>query len=139
KFARSFENYLMEGSAPSEALRSIFQRFRAWLVSIYRAIRGQLPPVNPQLREVFDRMLATQEQIEKNSALREYEVKSAEELGLAPEEYAEYSRSVEAARNAAQVELQKQYMGEARRWFKGWIEPVFNALKAEIREQLKAR
>jgi hypothetical protein len=72
-FARGFESYLSEGKAPSVELAGLFSRFRSWLMSVYRtlllqskssdlgkALNAQL---SPEVRAVFDRMLATEDEI----------------------------------------------------------------------------
>jgi hypothetical protein len=66
QFAEGFEKYLFEGKAPTIELQGMFQRFSAWLKNVYRAIRniGQSGvDLNPEVRAVFDRMLATEEAI----------------------------------------------------------------------------
>jgi hypothetical protein len=40
KFAQSFEQYLMEGKAPSNALLGAFRRFKQWLTNIYKSVGG---------------------------------------------------------------------------------------------------
>jgi hypothetical protein len=57
RFARAFEQYMMDGQAPSPALAEVFARFREWLVSIYRTVTRLGQPVTPEIRGVFDRML----------------------------------------------------------------------------------
>ncbi|MDT3669530.1 MAG: hypothetical protein ROZ37_04245 [Aromatoleum sp.] len=64
KFARGFESFLMEGKAPSIDLQSLFQRFRAWLTSVYRSLKGLNVELTPEVRSVLDRMLATDSAIE---------------------------------------------------------------------------
>lgn len=64
QFARGFEAYLREGKAPSLALRDVFARFRSWLVSVYRSMRGLDVELNDDIRGVMDRLLATDAQIE---------------------------------------------------------------------------
>lgn len=69
KYAESFEQYLFEGKAPSAELEETFQTFRAWLSYVYTSIKnflsesGQNADLNDEIRSVFDRMLATEEQI----------------------------------------------------------------------------
>lgn len=69
KYAESFEQYLFEGKAPSVELEETFQTFRAWLSHVYTSIKnflsesGQNADLNDEIRSVFDRMLATEEQI----------------------------------------------------------------------------
>ncbi len=62
-FARGFEAYLREGEAPSIELAQVFHKFRKWLVSIYKDIKGLNVQINDDVRNVFDRMLATDEQL----------------------------------------------------------------------------
>ncbi len=59
KLARSFERYLMEGVAPSRALESVFVKFKNWLTSIYQTVARLRAPITDDIRQVFDRMLAT--------------------------------------------------------------------------------
>ena len=63
KWARSFEAYLMEGKAPSLELASAFSRFKSWLTRIYKTVAGLDVKVSDEIREVMDRMLATESQI----------------------------------------------------------------------------
>ena len=71
KFARGFEAYLREGKAPSIELRTAFARFFTWLTRIYKDVLQLNVKLNNEVREVFDRMLATQEAIDaqKNNPL----------------------------------------------------------------------
>lgn len=63
QFARGFEAYLREGEAPSIELAQVFHKFRKWLVSIYKDIKGLNVQLSDDVRNVFDRMLATDEQL----------------------------------------------------------------------------
>jgi hypothetical protein len=65
QFARGVEAYLMEGRAPSEALRGAFQRFKAWLIGIYRTMAGLRVSLDPDIRGVFDRLIASDEEIKR--------------------------------------------------------------------------
>lgn len=64
QFARGFEQYLLDGKAPSLGLRAMFSRFRDWLASVYRSMRGLDVEISPEVRAVLDRMLATDAEIE---------------------------------------------------------------------------
>lgn len=68
KWARGFEAYVREGNAPSRDLKAVFRRFRRWLVGIYQNLLdlGEIPPES--IRNVMDRMLATQEEIDAYTA-----------------------------------------------------------------------
>lgn len=58
KYARGFENYVMEGRAPSQGLARVFEQFRQWLVRIYTDASRLKAPINDDIRAVFDRMLS---------------------------------------------------------------------------------
>lgn len=65
RFARGFEAYLMEGKAPSLELRSLFATFRSWLLSVYQSLTRLNVTLTDEVRSVFDRMLATDSEIEE--------------------------------------------------------------------------
>jgi hypothetical protein len=60
RFARGFEQYVREGVAPSPGLAGVFQKFRSWLVQIYQTLKGLGHPINEDIRQVFDRLLAVE-------------------------------------------------------------------------------
>lgn len=59
KFARGFERYLMEGTAPSQELAGVFAKFKAWLTQIYQTVTRLKAPITDDIRDVFDRLLST--------------------------------------------------------------------------------
>lgn len=64
RFARSFERYMRDGKAPSAKLADIFQKFKEWLTAIYKSITAKSPlniKISPELRQVFDNLLAKKE------------------------------------------------------------------------------
>lgn len=65
KLARAWETYLREGRAPSSVLEEAFARFRQWLTKIYRELSMLNVELNDEVRGVFDRILATDAEIEE--------------------------------------------------------------------------
>lgn len=67
KWAESFEQYLLEGKAPNAELQPLFRRFRSWMINVYKSLtqfmRGRDLKVNDEIRQVFDRLIATDEAI----------------------------------------------------------------------------
>ena len=63
QFARGFEQYLREGEAPSTALEKVFKAFKDWLTKIYKSAEELQVETSPEVRAVYDRLLATDEQI----------------------------------------------------------------------------
>ena len=96
--AESFERYLFEGKAPSIELQRIFQTFQAWLMQAYKSIQRfvennpEAGKLNNEIRQVFDRMLATSEQIQLAQQGRSMMplFSSADMAGMTEEEFAAY-------------------------------------------------
>jgi len=66
-FARGFEKYLREGKAPTPELQSLFDKFKNWLLEIYKSL-AESPidvPLNDAMRAVYGRML-TPEQVKQD-------------------------------------------------------------------------
>lgn len=117
KTAESFERYLFEGKAPSIELQSYFQQFRAWLVNVYKSITdflnrnpaaGQL---SDEVRAVFDRMLASTEEIQLAEQARSmmplFRTKAdADNIGMAEEEFRAYQQQEAQATLDAIQDLQ---------------------------------
>lgn len=71
KFARTYEQYLMEGKAPTKELVSVFRQFMRWLKGIYRALTA-VPgsEISPEVREMFDAIFVAYEQTQEAQARR---------------------------------------------------------------------
>ncbi len=116
KFAEAFEQYLYEGKAPSEKLRRVFARFRTWLVRIYKGVFRR-EDLSDEMRGVFDRLLATDEEIERAQNRNPPTSPDAAELfGIKPEEMPDYLQeqadAVSHARQASDVAVLKEQQRE---------------------------
>lgn len=61
QFARGFEVYVMEGKAPTEALRRTFRKLAKWLIQVYAQVRGNLNvKLDADMRKIYDRLLSTE-------------------------------------------------------------------------------
>jgi hypothetical protein len=75
-FAEGFEKYALEGKAPSLELQGVFNRFRAWMLGVYKSLKDFVAAnpgtakLNDEIRSVMDRMLASDEQIKEAEAAR---------------------------------------------------------------------
>lgn len=114
-FARTGERYFREGKAPSAELRGAFKQFRKWLMGVYQQVKDLLvfgpAPINPEIREIMDRMIATEEAIEANATAP----MSQEDLGMTDAEYSAYVESVSGARDEAHDILLERMMKAIRR------------------------
>lgn len=105
QFARGFEAYLFEGKAPNIELQGIFQRFRAWMLQVYKSLQNLNVEITDEVRGVMDRMLATTEQIQLAEAGRSMMplFTSPEQAGMTTDEFAAYQAlGVDATQDAIQ-------------------------------------
>lgn len=65
--ADAFLSYLKTGKAPSPDLAPAFGRYKVFLTWLYDRAKRILPKITPEVAAVFDRMMATQEQVEAMS------------------------------------------------------------------------
>lgn len=116
-WARSGERYFMEGKAPSSALVRLFESFRAWLIGIYKVVDRLRAPITPEIREVFDRLIATDEEIaaaQERQALGQL-FKDAATIGMSEAEFSAYQQQVDDARAGAHASLIDKTMRAVRR------------------------
>lgn len=114
KFARGFERYMREGKAPSIKLMRIFHSFMNWLKSVYSSVEQLNVKLTPEVREVMDRMLATDQEIRTAKAA----------LGLAntyftreqfpgtDEEWHEWEAKIKDEDDFSKARLTAQVLGE---------------------------
>ena len=107
KWARGFEAYLYEGKAPSEELRGVFRRFRSWLKQVYQSLKNLNVELTDEVRSVFDRMFAGDEQIQQTQYINGMTpmFEDAAQAGMDDADYAQYQHNAERATAEAQDEL----------------------------------
>lgn len=132
-WARTFEAYLREGKAPSIELRGAFQRFKSWLARIYRSLLsiGETK-LNDEARQIFDAILATEEDITANREAERMEM-STTYSGLMDEQTVEkYGEAARAARGEAEEKaLQVHTEQIAREHQREWRDARRQARKEE--------
>ena len=106
--ARGFEQYLWEGKSPAKELDGVFRRMMRWLKQVYASfvqMQGYVgADLNDDVRRVFDRLLATDEQIRNDPSLRaalELEQEFLADAGLTAAE----RRELEDLRDRAEAEV----------------------------------
>ena len=107
KWARGFEAYLYEGKAPSEELRGVFRRFRSWLKQVYQSLKNLNVELTDEVRSVFDRMFASDEQIQQTQYINGMTpmFEDAAQAGMDDTDYAQYRHNAERATAEAQDDL----------------------------------
>lgn len=122
KFAREFEAYLREGKAPSEGLRKAFSAFRRWLTRIYRDITGLGVEVTDEVREIMDRMLATEEEIREREIYNGYDKDLIKESDVSPATWKKLQDLKEKAHEMAIEQLLKPQMDELKPEYGEWLQ-----------------
>jgi hypothetical protein len=120
KFARGWEAYLFKGEAPSAELQTVFQRFTSWMANAYRSLKEFLTNNNvdlpPEISQVFDRMLATQDQIEQAKKRRGLSAlfKTADESQMTDEEFLEYQTELAKVTGDAIETMNKRSLADIK-------------------------
>jgi len=122
KIADAFLEYIRKGDAPSVDLQSAFQRMKGWLMRIYRGVRDTLPKINKDISDVFDRMLATDDAIERVRTEPAFKVDEAI-LALLPKAQADrmrkkYEKTLEHAKERILKKAIRQAEAKATKTYK---------------------
>lgn len=124
-FAVQFEAYLETGKAPTNRLKKAFNMFRRWILDVYSKLVGQLPDLRPEMKSFFDRMLATQEELDAAEAESGLTVPEGLSDVIDPEDNQKILRLAEEAHDEG---YQKQYEArlkiEKREATKQWREDL---------------
>jgi hypothetical protein len=136
-FARTVEAYFMEGKAPSVELQGVFQRFKAWLVRLYREVSALNVPINDEIRSVLDRMLATEAEIDMAQQQAYFESTYIE--GATGPEQKALNTLQEQATAEAERQLLVKAMEPIRRqreqWWKEEWRKMQDTVRAEAEQQ----
>lgn len=143
RFAETFEQYMFEGKAPSPDLIPVFSAFKRWLKQLYQNIKALLPnaQINDQIRGVFDRMLATDDQIAQAEAINGYKplFDNPAEAGMTEDEYKAYrERTSKASQKAEQTLLEKaikQIRSLKTEWWREESEKLRPATESRLKSQ----
>lgn len=156
QFAYSFEIYMFEGKSPSAEMQGLFDRFSAWLKRVYRSIRDDLnaiyrrefgedlPLLTGEVRQVMDRMLASEEQIKRQAAINEMKpmFQTQEQSGMDDAEWAAYQQMQQEAVEAAVTDMNKaslrqmQWLSNARARILRDLQSKHAKQRKEIREEV---
>lgn len=139
KFARGFEAYLYEGNAPSQDLRGVFQRFKTWLKAVYASLKSLNVELTNDVRGVFDRLLATDEEIaaaEKEQNVRPmYATK--EDAGMSAAVFEAYKKLGEDAHGEGKDRLERAKLKEVKRTHQEWWKDARKKMTEEVEAEAK--
>jgi hypothetical protein len=138
-FARAFEKYLVEGKAPAEAVRGAFAAMRAWMIRIYKDLRHPEIDIamSDDIRRVFDRMVATDAEID--AAQRENNIEplfAQKPAYMNDDEWDRYRKILERASIRARERLGARLESEVLAARKEEREKEREQIKARVEKQL---
>lgn len=140
-WARTGERYMREGKAPSVSLQRAFEAFKNWLTNIYQTLVGLRAPITPEVRDVFDRLIASDEEIaiaRETQALNAL-FDSAAAAGMSKGEFDSYQEQVADARAEASGKVLEKAMKAVRdretRLWKNREREVREQVTAEVEEE----
>lgn len=134
QFARGFEAYLAEGKAPNPELAGAFARFKRWIIGVYKDLSRLNVELTDEVRAVFDRLVATDEQIvaaeQVSNAIPLFS--DAQAAGMTDAEFAAYQDSLAIAHADAQESVEREVQREEElRRSKWWREE-----EARVRQEV---
>ena len=145
QFAYNWEKYLFTGKAPTPQLKGVFAKMSQWAKELYTGLvqrlnvtyRGQfgrdLPGLTPEVRKVFDRMIASEEQIDEMNKIEGLMVSfGVRPEGMSDEAWVEYNEMWEEVRNEAQTKLTVAML-RALKWESGARGRVLRELQGEAK------
>lgn len=137
-FARAGEAYLLEGKAPSAETAGMFRRLKQWFLMVYRTAKDLKVNLSPEIRGLFNRMLATEEQIAQAQELAGYGTSLAEVEGIqwTDQERELIARLTGQARDEAERQLMVEQLRDMKKQQQGWwaeeAEKVRNEVLADL-------
>lgn len=144
KLAHAWEQYLAEGKAPSAEMAGVFRRFSLWAKKIYggvqgiaaqfRARFGQDLVLSDDVRRVFDRMLATDEEI---ASAQGQVAEEKPPTDLLPGEQARYDRAVADEADQGRRTLLRRITQDQARETKAWFKAERKRIAAEVDKGLE--
>ena len=157
-WAYNYEIYLFEGKAPNLKMQSIFKKFADWLKAVYGSIRDELnaiyrqengedlPILTGEVRQVMDRMIASEAQIKQSEAVNSMVpmFQTQEESGMSNEEWAAYQDMMAEATEASVTELtqaslrQLKWLGNARSRVLKEMQAKTSDIRKGVREEVAA-
>jgi len=135
KFARGFEAYLMEGKAPSSSLRRIFARFKVWLTQIYGTLTNLNVELTDEIRGVFDRLVATDQQIAEVEG--ELNIQPLfDDTTILGSKAEKYEQAIRDYRNTVSEQATDKLMKEYQREQKKWYRDELNSIRFNVEQEL---
>lgn len=115
RIARAMEQYMLEGRAPTDALRTTFARIKGWMKAVYKGLLNLNVIMTPGVREVFDRLLGAGDAVDRAASEQDSSFQTAAQAGMSEEEFADYRQRIDQERQRAEERVSAESIAEYRR------------------------
>lgn len=139
--ARGFELYLREGEAPTPGMEAVFRRMGKWMKRVYASASQLNVEISDDVREVFDRWLASEEDIAAAAAANDIHGFTApllDSLGLQGADRLELEGMISDALGKASDALRRDRARYRRDHVQQWRDEVEQELAADPVYQARA-
>jgi hypothetical protein len=135
RFARGFEQYLLEGKAPTVALVPVMSRISAWFKIMYRKVE-KIIDINDDIRGVFDRLVASEQEIAEAEAKMQAGMLDVLQEHMSGMEWQEYTLRAKKVTADSEDKLRARLMAEGTaREMQDWFVEETNRTRAEVEEE----
>jgi hypothetical protein len=135
-FARGFEAYLYEGKAPSFQLREVFAQFMDWMMRIYKSMTMLDVELTPEVRDMMDHLIATDEAIKQNREYHDYDTLMFDDSMMTTAEAGAYNQLIDEARAEANDSFRAKVFKELRREKTETWRKEKKALEPKVRKEI---
>lgn len=139
KLAAYGEQYHFEGKAPSAAMRRIMAALSEFMKATYKAVKGLGIEINPKIRQVYDRLLASDEEIAAAQAEGGSGPLLTEADFETPEEFAAYNAKMQEVTDRATERLNAQLLADQSKLRREQRRQREEQMKAEVAKTLAQR
>jgi GGDEF domain-containing protein len=146
RVTHAWEQYLLEGKAPSAELVPVFTRFKNWLTKIYRGVQGvgrqfrqqygEELKLSDDVRGVFDRMLASEDEVQKAQAAEEAQPFREATARMSPTELVEYADATDQARAVAEQDMLRRITEGQRKENSAFMHEERERIRGEVDQEL---
>ena len=120
-FANGFERYMIDGSFPNLEVKNLFQRFKKWLLDIYKSVANQPKPISNEVKKLYDLLFVSEQEV-NDAEIRAGMVKlfaaDDEKVAMTDTERKQYDQLNEDANLEAQGIVSKAVSGVMRLYTK---------------------
>ena len=120
-FANGFERYMIDGSFPSLEVKNLFQRFKKWLLDVYKSVANQPKPISNEVKKLYDLLFVSEQEVndaEIRAGMVKLFVADDAKIAMTDEERKQYDQLNEDANLEAQGIVSKAVSGVMRLYTK---------------------